>query len=239
MDRIPETVLVIGIYLSGQKNNVEHLVNHFNTPSQWQVFQKWIAIGGNAQSEEVRKVTVMNLQNGLPKFVLLNKLLAKETLGRYDFIIVSDDDISLPPDFLNTYLDLVLKYDFALAQPARTHNSYIDHPFVEQLDGLKARRTRFIEIGPLISIRRDAYSILLPFDESSHMGWGYDFVWPCLIEKMGLRMGIADATPVDHSLRKPVKNYNYDKANKSMEDYLSRNPHLTKGEAFRILESYA
>ncbi len=238
MGRVSNSVLVTGIYLSGQKNNIKHIVDQFSKNSKWNIIQRWAAIGSVSQSQSVRKVTVMDFQNNLPKFIFLNKLLSKETLNHYDFIIVSDDDISLPPDFLHTYLDLVLKYDFALAQPARTHNSYIDHPFVEQLDGLKARRTRFVEIGPLISIRRDVYSILLPFDESSHMGWGYDFVWPYLIEKMGLRMGIVDATPVDHSMRKPVRNYNYDEANNSMKDYLARNPHLSKDEAFRILESY-
>jgi hypothetical protein len=186
----------------------------------------------------VRKVTVLNLEKAVPKFSLLNRLLAKDNLEQYDFIIVSDDDITLPPDFLDAYLDIVMKHDLVLAQPARTHNSYIDHPFVERLDGIIARRTRFVEIGPVLSMQRDIFSSFLPFDESSQMGWGYDFVWPCLIEKMGLRMGIVDATPIEHSIRKPVKNYEYDDANSAQENYLFRNPHLSKQEAFRILESY-
>jgi len=155
------------------------------------------------------------------------------------WVYLCDDDILLPNDFLDEFLFLQEKYDFAVAQPARTHNSYIDHQFVEQLDGLTARRTHFVEIGPLISIRRDVFSVLFPFDESSSMGWGYDFVWPHVIEKIGLRMGIVDATPVDHSMRMPMKNYDYDEANKSLEAFFSKNLHLSKSEAFRILESYA
>jgi len=181
----------------------------------------------------------MNVQDAQPKFILLNQLLSGEELENYDFIIFSDDDISLPEDFLQTYLDIVIKCDFAIAQPARTHNSYIDHPFVEQLDGLKARRTRFVEIGPVFSIRKDAFSLLLPFNEASSMGWGYDFVWPCLIEDRGLKMGIIDATPVEHTMRKPVQHYDYNNANEIMKDYLSKNRHLDKNEAFRILESFA
>ncbi len=232
------SVLILGIYLSNQGNNIEHIVSHFNSSSDWHVVQKWVAIGGESESEDVKKVTVMNLQKGLPKFVLLNKLLSEEILDNFDFFIFCDDDVFLPVDFLKTYLDLTLRYDFALAQPARTHNSYIDWHFVEQLDGMKARRTRFVEIGPLFSVRQDICSEIFPFNERSPMGWGYDFVWPYLIEKMGMRMGIIDATPVEHAMRKPVKNYKHDEANKSMEDYLSRNPYLSKGEAFRILESY-
>jgi len=239
MGKVSNSVLVSGIYLSEQKNNIEHIVDEFSKSSQWNVIQKWALIGKESAPPPVKKVTVLHLENGLPKFVLLNKLLAGEILDDYDFIIISDDDISLRSGFLDTYLDLVLKYDFALAQPARTHSSYIDHPFVEQLPGLRARKTRFVEIGPLFSVRRDIFSVILPFDQSSGMGWGYDFVWPCLIEKILLRMGIIDATPVEHSLRKPVRNYNYEDARRAMENFLSMNPHLTKGEAFRILESYA
>jgi hypothetical protein len=239
LDSTSKTVLVTGVYLSEQKNNIENLVGHFHASGSWEVIQKWIAIGENGHSREVKKFTVMNLHKSKPKYAVLNELLTGENLNNYQFVIICDDDILLPPRFIDDYLDLVVKYDFALAQPSRTHNSYIDHPFVQRFEGLKARRTCFVEIGPLISIRRDAFSFMLPFDESSFMGWGYDFVWPCLIEKAGLRMGIIDATPVDHSMRKPVKNYNYDTADRSMSEYLSRNRHLSKDEAFRILESYA
>jgi len=232
-------VLVAGVYLANQENSVGHIVAELNGSKNYTVSQRWIALYGDASSEEVKAVTISAPEKPEPKFVLLNRILAGEQLHRYDYILFCDDDIRLSPGFLDMFLGLQDRYDFSLAQPARTHNSYIDHPFVEQFDGLKARRTRFIEIGPVVSVRKDAFPVLLPFDESSHMGWGYDFVWPCLMEKMGMRMGIIDATPVEHSMRKPVMNYNYDEANKSMQNYLSRSPHLSKDEAFRILESYA
>ena len=238
MEMNQEAVLVAGIYLANQENGIEDIVAELNRSKKYHVVQKWIALHGDAPSPEVDSVTVLKLENPLPKFLLLNKILSAEKLYRYNYIILCDDDIHLGQDFLDNFLELQQKHDFALAQPARTHNSYIDHPFVEQFEGLKARRTRFIEIGPVVSIRKDAFPLLLPFDESSFMGWGYDFVWPYLIEKSGLRMGIIDATPIDHSMRKPVKNYDYDNANSSMQEYLSKNPHLTKAEAFRILESY-
>ena len=130
-------------------------------------------------------------------------------------------------------------HGFALAQPARTHASYIDHPFVEQLTGIDARWTRFVEIGPVFSMRRDAAELMVPFDENSPMGWGYDFVWPVLLETAGLRLGIVDATPVGHTMRRPLAHYDYEPTRARMDEYLTRRPHLTPGEAFVIVESYA
>jgi hypothetical protein len=150
-----------------------------------------------------------------------------------------DDDIILPANFVDRYLELIVRYDFAFAQPARSHDSFIDHPFVEQLDGLLARWTRFVEIGPLFSIHRRAFPLIFPFDESSPMGWGYDFCWPEIIATASLKMGIVDAVPVAHSLRKPVLYYQYEKARKEMDEILTHRPHLSPDEAFFIIESYA
>jgi hypothetical protein len=129
-------------------------------------------------------------------------------------------------------------YDFALAQPARTHDSYTDHPFVEQLDGLTARQTRFVEVGPLFSMRRDIASLLVPFDQRSPMGWGYDLAWPCVAEGAGLRMGIVDAVPVSHSLRKPVSHYEHARTDEARTHYLAQVPHLDFEDAFFVRESY-
>jgi hypothetical protein len=153
-------------------------------------------------------------------------------------VIVADDDISLPAGFLDSYLGLVERYDFALAQPARTFTSFTDHQFVTQLQGIQARETRFVEIGPLFSMRADALQVLTPFDEASPMGWGYDFVWPVVMAGAGLRMGIVDALPVAHDLRKPVSSYSHDVASAGMAALLARHPSLEKREAFSIVRSY-
>jgi len=232
------SILITGVYLATQENNVRGIIEEFGKSLDWKIVQKWISIGGTCDDLLVRGVTINNV--GLPssKFENLNKVLSAEQLDAYEFIIVSDDDIYVPSGFLDKYMSIVVKRDLALAQPARTHNSYIDHHFVEQLDGLEARRTRFVEIGPLFSVRRDLFPVIFPLDEDAYMGWGCDFVWPCLVESLGKRMGIVDATPIEHSMRKPVKNYAYDDANRAMGKYLAKRHHLSKDEAFRILESY-
>jgi hypothetical protein len=232
------SVLVVGAYLLNKPNDIEHIVQNLHNSQKWKVVQKWVALGEGDVPQTLSKLTEFQQKDFAPKFALINRLMHDEELKRYEFVVVCDDDITLPDGFLDTYLDLENRFDLSLAQPARTHTSYIDHCFVGQLLGIRGRRTRFVEIGPLFSIRRDIFQEFIPFDEESPMGWGYDFVWPCIIEKMGRRMGIIDATPVEHSMRKPVDNYEYDDSVQTMERFISQRPHLSLLEAFRILESY-
>ncbi len=232
-------VLVAGIYLSDRENRASHVVEELASSRRWNVEQRWIALGRSDPPPALAAVTTGTVRSPQPKFVLLNGLLGREALGTFDYVIVCDDDILLPPAFLDRYLELAARHDLALAQPARTHDSYIDHSIVEQLDGLDARLTRFVEIGPLFSMRRDALAHLLPFDEASPMGWGYDFVWPIAMDEAGLKMGIVDATPVAHDLRPPAAHYDLAAEQRVMKAFLDARPHVSKMEAFTILEAYA
>jgi hypothetical protein len=236
-DRKP--VLVVGIYLLDKENCAAATVAELSRSRDWAVEQKWVALGKSEVPQELAHVTVKKTDAIIPKFVLLNQLLETTLTSEYAYIIVSDDDIDVPPGFLDNYLRLVEQHDLALCQPARTHDSYIDHRFVEQLDGINARWTRFVEIGPLFSIRRDASPLILPFDEASPMGWGYDLVWPRVLADASLKMGIVDATPIAHSLRKPVTGYDWGTADQQRQTFLRQRPHLTNAEAFFIVESYA
>src|SRR5512133_548187 len=238
LDR-PARVLVLGIYLADRENLAAEIAAELAKSTCTAVEQRWIALGTSAVAPALERVTVARVVTPTPKFTLVNRLLRDADPARYDCVLVADDDIALPDGFLDRYLDLVARHDLALAQPARTHDSYIDHPIVERLDGLDARRTRFVEIGPVFSIARAAYPVLLPFDESSPMGWGYDFAWPVAVEQAGLRMGIVDATPVQHALRKPVANYDFGTVMGQMKEFLAAHPHLSRDEAFTILEAFA
>jgi len=235
--RSPRRVLAVGIYLSDRDNLAAHIATELGKSRSWSVEQRWTALGQRDVPPELAAVTVSRA-GPTPKFTLLNRLLRPDQLEPYEFVLVMDDDISLPEGFVDRYLDLVVRHELALAQPARTHGSYIDHYLVEQLDGLDARRTRFVEIGPLFSIRRDAFGLFFPFDEASPMGWGYDFVWPVAIERAGLKMGIVDATPVAHDLRKPGAHYNLAAHDRGMKAFLDSRLHLTRADAFTILEGY-
>jgi hypothetical protein len=202
------------------------------------VDQRWVALGHNPVDVGIAAVTVAYVADPTPKFSLVNRVVAQAQLADYDYLLVIDDDVKLPAGFLDDYLRLVGQFDLALCQPARSHDSSIDHPFVERLDGLSGRRTQFVEIGPLISLRRDAFAVLMPFDEVSPMGWGYDLSWPSSIAAAGLRMGIVDATSIVHSFRRTLTHYNRRLVERQMTEHLATHAHLLRDDAFVILESY-
>jgi hypothetical protein len=169
----------------------------------------------------------------------MNLLLSRFDWKSYDFIVISDDDITLPRGFLDAFLSYQVKHDLALAQPARTPWSRSSYSFVRQRLRTEARLTRFVEAGPVTSIRRDLAPLLLPFDEESPMGWGYDLIWPLVVERAGLRLGIIDRTAVDHTMRGQAAAYSGSGEFSRMTGYLAKRPHLALGEALVVRERYA
>ena len=166
----------------------------------------------------------MAVSEPTPKYSLLNRLLAEEDLSSYDFVVSTDDDIVLPEGFPDLFLGVQAGVGFDLAQPARTPNSYVDHPIVLQQRGVLARRTLFVEIGPLVSFGREIHDLVFPFDETNPMGWGFENVWAHQLRDRGLSQGIVDAVPIDHSIREPVANYEWSDANADRERYLAQPP---------------
>jgi hypothetical protein len=230
-------VLVCGVYLADRENWAAHAISELSLSQDHQLEQRWIALDVTNSGNNDLPHTVDTITRPTPKFTLLNGLLAD--LPRFDVLLILDDDVQLPRRFLDRYLRLVARYKFALSQPARTRDSYIDHSFTAQMPGLVARLTRFVEIGPIFCIDHEVFEIILPFDSISPMGWGLDFVWPVRLEKSNKRMGIIDALPVSHSLRKPLTNYSKDRAEEDMNKLLAGNNHLSQADAFTLLEAYA
>jgi hypothetical protein len=231
-------VLVVGIYLADRENCADHLVRRFSESPRVKVTQRWAALCGRSDDAAVTSVTTISSEQLIPKFKLLNQLLAQEDLGNYDFILFTDDDVVVPQGFLESYLDAQRRYDFALAQPARAWHSFYDHKMVVRKPWLKARETRFVEIGPVFSLDARAAKVILPFDESSPMGYGYDFCWPVEMVKAGLKMGIIDAVSVDHSFRPQGVSYSASQNNVVMERYLLGRDHLTRDEAMKTLRKH-
>lgn len=232
-------MLVLGVYLSDREHLAAGVAAELARSERWTVRQRWVALGERPPPPELAAVTTRHERAAAPKFTLVNRLLAEERLDESTYVLLSDDDIRLPQGFLDRYLDVVERHRFALAQPARSHDSSIDHGFVERIDGIEARWTRFVEIGPLLSIHRSAFGLLLPFDERSPMGWGYDLAWPACLEPAGLRLGIVDAVPVEHKLRPQAALYSHTAEQETMRRFLAASRHLARSEAFTILESYA
>lgn len=231
-------VLVLGVYLMDRENKIEHLVSSLAKPKKYLLDQKWITLFGDPPTQAVNQVTIRRKFGRTPKFELINYLLSTTAWEEYDYVLICDDDIELPQQFIDDFIDAQEELDFALAQPARTHNSYIDHPITEQVDRSLARETHFVEIGPITCFRRDMLKLVAPFDETAPMGWGLDFVWPRIAEQHGLKIGIVDATPVDHSMRPPVSSYDDTKTREGMEEFLNRVHHYSRKEAYITVASY-
>jgi hypothetical protein len=229
-------VLVFGVYLANQPNTADHIVQSLSESQCHSVDQRWVALLGDAPTPRVDDVTIASVRCKTPKFQILNELMAEIDLSAYDYVMLADDYVVLPDGFLDRYIDLQEELGFLIAQPARTSNSYIDHPIVEQQKGVLARRTMFVEIGPVVSFHRSVFNLVFPFDMTSPMGWGYENVWSRRLAKRGMKMGIIDAVPVDHSLRKPVANYAWAEANQQRKDLLAVHEHYTLDQCFRVLE---
>jgi hypothetical protein len=230
------SILVAGIYLAGRPNTAAHLVYEIAGSRAHTVTQRWIALSPDGEGASDLPCTVSVCTQRTPKFLLVNQLT--QDADRFDWILLVDDDVELPPGFLDNFIRLAERYDFALCQPARTPDSYIDHKIVMQMPGVLARHTRFVEIGPVTAIRRDAAPLILPVAEESGMGWGLDFVWPVIMEKAGMRLGIVDATPIAHRMRRQVTGYNYDDAARGMSEVLATSHYLPRDHAFTVLEAY-
>lgn len=232
----PVRILALGIYLSDRPNTAAHVARELGASMRHRVTQRWARIGRAGGPHPVAASdTALACAEPEPKFGLLNRMLEGVPLADYDLLMVVDDDIVLPRGFVDAYVWAQQRCGFSLCQPARTASSWIDHPVVAQQRGLLGRQTRFVEIGPLFSLRSDLFGALLPFDDASPMGWGLDLVWPVLVERTRKTMGIVDAVPVSHCLRKPAVHYDRSQAMAQMRDFLNNRPHLSREEAFAVL----
>lgn len=230
------SVLVLGVYLADRPTHADDVVQVTGAARACAVDQRWVALGGDPPTRALADATARVQREPRPKFAIVNDLLAAQPVEDYDYVVLVDDDLGLPHGFLDGLIGWQRELGWALAQPARTAGSFIDHRIVQQQPGVAARRTRFVEIGPVVSIHKSAFELLLPFDLASPMGWGYENVWSHRLERAGLRMGIVDAVPVDHRLRPPVANYSWDEADAASRRFLAANEHLPLDACFQVLE---
>ena len=173
---------------------------------------------------------------GRGKWQNLNAALAGETLSDADWLLLFDDDVVLPRGFLDAFLTCAEHFGFVLAQPAHAFASHAAWPVTRRRPGLLARRTRFVEIGPVTALRATAVSELLPFPDL-RMGWGLDSHWGAVAAQRGWPLGVVDATPVHHL--RPVA-ITYDRAGAFAEarDFLADRPYVTRDEAAQTLAAY-
>jgi len=232
----PRKILVVGVVLQDRDNHYGHISKVLDSSIRHDVQQLWAVLKSKIELPSSENIMNIYFDEFIPRFKLINSIIREHSEGNYDYIIVTDDDIRLPEDFLDQFIMRQEQCDFSLAQPARTLNSITSHAITTQEKNTLARQTRFVEIGPLISIRRDAQKIILPFDESSPMGWGLDYVWPALLDVNNLKMGIVDCVPIAHTLRPVGVSYDSSGAMKEMREFLLSKVHLLPENAQVVLK---
>jgi hypothetical protein len=220
------SVLVLGVYLANKPTYVRSVVKNLSTSAAYRIVQRWVAIGGVISDSLVQSVTCIYQASLSPKFSLMNQLIAQEHVDSYDYVVIADDDIQLPEGFLDGFLATQSAVGFSLAQPARTSVSYIDHSITRRVEGMLARETLFVEVGPVTCFHRSVFHLVFPFDMACPMGWGYETIWALRLSQKGFKMGIVDAYPVDHSLRPPAIYYDWTEAKQATQRLLNANAHL-------------
>ena len=131
--------------------------------------------------------------------------LVPGSIDSFDWIIIVDDDVAFPYRFLDLFIAISEAADFSIVQPSHCFNSYATFRITQRRFATLARQTRFVEIGPLTALRRDTFANLIPFPESRWC-YGIDVYWTWIAEQHGWKMGIVDATPVNH-LRPVARSY--------------------------------
>jgi hypothetical protein len=168
--------------------------------------------------------------------VLLAGGLAAMPTPRWTVLL--DHDVILPPGFLDRFLAVAERCDFALCQPALTLRSFSSHAITRRRPGVLARETRFVEIGPLTAFRAETHGLLLPFPDDAGMGWGLDRHWPAVAAAHGWRLGIVDATPVGHEDAPAASGYSWDAAMEAADAFVRGRPSVETADALRTLRVY-
>ncbi len=174
---------------------------------------------------------------GAGKWANLNAALTAHPPRGFQWLLIIDDDVELPHDFLDVFLSLAERHGFRLAQPAHAFASHAAWEVTRRRPGLTARRTRFVEIGPVTAIRADAFDALLPFPDLQ-MGWGLDAHWAALAEQRGWKLGVIDAVPIRHT-RPVAAAYPRDAAMAEADRFLAGKPYSRASRPPRCSRSTA
>jgi hypothetical protein len=171
------------------------------------------------------------------KFENLNALLAQNPVDEYEWLLVVDDDVAVPRGFLDAFLFLVERFGLQLAQPAHRARSHAAWEVTRRRAGSVVRETAYVEIGPLVAFHRSTFGTLLPFPEL-RAGWGLDAHWGAIAREKGWRLGIVDATPITHGIRKVAAAYDRGEAIAEAREFLAGRPYVKAEEAQRTLVTH-
>jgi len=144
------------------------------------------------------------------KFQNINMGLSDADADQFDWLLVMDDDVDLPPGFLDVFLLVAELADLRICQPAHRFRSHTSWVVTQRAWNGLAHLTNFVECGPITAFHRSSFPFCLPFHET-RWAWGIDVLWSELAVRQGFRIGVVDATPFGH-LREVSASYDRQEA---------------------------
>ena len=171
------------------------------------------------------------------KFENLRSLLESHPVEDSDWLLVIDDDVSLPRGFLDAFIFLSERFGFRLAQPAHRRRSHAAWEVTRRQTASVARETAFVEVGPVFAFQAATFDVLLPFPPL-RVGWGLDAHWSAVAREHDWKLGIIDATPIRHGLRPIASSYDRRGAIEEGRAFLAGRPYTRTAAAGQTLVTH-
>jgi hypothetical protein len=154
------------------------------------------------------------------KFDLLQRLLDRFPPTPSSWLVLSDDDYLVRRGTLAQLVALTKAAGLDLAQPAHRHFVNVSHHITLVRPRVVARRTHFVEIGPVIVMSPLGQTKLLPFP-TARMGWGLEMLWSRSSLDGEINLGVIDGITIEH-LQPPGIHYDIDAARTEQEHFLQQ-----------------
>jgi hypothetical protein len=180
---------IVGVYRRRNADRVAALVEPALAQG-WRV--AWWALEG---ADPLLAEVTVGEGPGL-KLPLLNETL-RRLAAPTDWTVVSDDDLGFRRGDVVRFARLCERAGFDLAQPARARGTELSHGITVAPRLSRARRTTFVESGPLFAVGPRFRDRILPLPEQRGMGWGVEIDWHDLAAE-GCRLGIVDSVTIEH-----------------------------------------
>jgi hypothetical protein len=169
-----------------------------------------------------------------PRVQLLNRLWNRAAAAHPERVLVCDDDVRFERGDLGRFLQLAAVADLHIAQPAHVAGSHTSHAITRRARLSRVRRTSFVELGPVVLVRRPWLDAVFPLPEDFGMGWGVDLLWRDLARE-GCRLGIVDAVGIRH-LAPAGSGYDVQPERKRMRAQLRARGLRDPAEAQRVVD---
>ena len=103
---------------------------------------------------------------------LLASLMADHPPRPGDWVLLFDDDAYFRPGDWSSFVAVAEQAGFDICQPSHDQASHFSHPMTRARFFSLARRTDFVEVGPIVLLSPAAARACLPFPADVVMGWG-------------------------------------------------------------------